>query len=61
MPLLKNIFRNKFIYTFLLVLEEIIVSQRFLDSSKLFMGSSYNSPRSSLPNNIEFRDDWIFC
>ena len=27
----------------------------------LGMGSSFNSPRSSLPNNIEFRDDWIFC
>ena len=27
----------------------------------LGMGSSDNSPRSSLPNNIEFHDDWIFC
>ena len=27
----------------------------------LGMGSSDNSPRSSLPNHIEFRDDWIFC
>ena len=27
----------------------------------LGMGSSDNSPRSSLPNHIEFRDDWILC
>ena len=27
----------------------------------LCMGSSDNSPRSSLPNHIEFCDDWIFC
>ena len=27
----------------------------------LGMGSSDNSPISSLPNNIEFRDDCIFC
>ena len=27
----------------------------------LGIGSSDNSPRSSLPNHIEFRDDWIFC
>ena len=27
----------------------------------LGVGSSDNSPRSSLPNNIEFCDDWIFC
>ena len=26
----------------------------------LAMGSSDNSPRSSLPNNIEFRDNWIY-
>ena len=26
----------------------------------LGMGSSDNSPRSSFPNNIEFRDDWIY-
>ena len=25
------------------------------------MGSSDNSPSSSLPNNIKFRDDWILC
>ena len=27
----------------------------------LCMGSYDNSPRSSLPNHIEFCDDWIFC
>ena len=27
----------------------------------LGMGSSDNSPRSSLPNHIEFCDNWIFC
>ena len=27
----------------------------------LGMGFSANSPRSSLPNHIEFCDDWIFC
>ena len=27
----------------------------------LCMGSSDNSPRSSLPNHIEFCDDWILC
>ena len=27
----------------------------------LVMSSSDNSSRSSFPNNIEFRDDWIFC
>ena len=30
-------------------------------NNALGMGSSDNSPKSSLPNNIEFRDDWIFC
>ena len=29
-------------------------------NNALGMGSSDNSPRSSLLNNIEFRDDWIF-
>ena len=27
----------------------------------LGMGSTFNSLRSSLPNQIEFRDDWTFC
>ena len=30
-------------------------------NNALGMGSSENSLRSSLPNNIEFRDDWNFC
>ena len=30
-------------------------------NNALDMGSAFNSPRSSLPNNIEFRDDWTFC
>ena len=30
-------------------------------NNALGMGSSTNSLMSSLPNNIEFRDDWISC
>ena len=30
-------------------------------NNALDMGSAFNSPRSSWPNNIEFRDDWTLC
>ena len=30
-------------------------------NNALGMGSAFNSSRSSLPNQIEFRDDWTFC
>ena len=30
-------------------------------NNALGMGSAFNSPRPSLPNQIEFRDDWNFC
>ena len=30
-------------------------------SNALGMNSAFNSPRPSLPNQIEFRDDWNFC
>ena len=30
-------------------------------NNALGMGSAFNSPRPSLPNQIEFRDDWTFC
>ena len=30
-------------------------------NNTLGMGSAFNSLRSSLPNNIEFRDDWTLC
>ena len=29
-------------------------------NNALGMDSAFNSPRVSLPNKIEFRDDWIF-
>ena len=30
-------------------------------NNALGMGSAFNSLRSSLPNKIEFSDDWTFC
>ena len=30
-------------------------------NNALGMGSAFNGPRSSFPNQIEFRDDWNFC
>ena len=30
-------------------------------NNALGMGSSDNIPKSYSPNNIEFREDWIFC
>ena len=30
-------------------------------NNALGVGSSDNSPRSSLPNNIEFCDNWVLC
>ena len=30
-------------------------------NNALGMGSAFNSPRPSLPNQNEFRDDWTFC
>ena len=34
---------------------------RALVNNALGMGSAFNIPRSSLPNKIEFRDDWTLC
>ena len=30
-------------------------------NNSLGIGSAFDIPRSSLPKNIEFRDDWNFC